>query len=447
MKFVPHEYQKYATKFIEENDISALLLDMGLGKSVITLTAIRNLIIKGKVGRVLVIAPLRVARSTWPDEIAKWDHLHDLTYSVAVGTEKERLEALRKNVEIVIINRENVDWLVNKSGYRFNFDMIVIDELSSFKSYSAKRFKALLKVRPYVERIVGLTGTPSSNGLMDLWAEYRLLDFGERLGRYITRYRLKYFTPDKRSATVIFSYKLIPGAEDEIYNAISDITISMKAKDYLKMPDLIINEVTVDLDPSERRTYETLRKEMVVQISEQEEIDAVNAASLSGKLLQMANGAVYDEDKRVLRIHEKKLDALEDLIEAANGKPVLIAYWYKHDLERIKERFNVREILNDQDIRDWNTGKIDVAVIHPASAGHGLNLQQGGSTLIWFGLTWSLELYEQANARLYRQGQNETVVIHHIITKGTIDEDVMLALKRKEKMQSALIDAVKARLK
>ena len=395
----------------------------------------------------LVIAPLRVGRSTWPDEIAKWDHLNDLTYSVAVGTEKERLEALRKNVEIVIINRENVDWLVNKSGYRFNFDMIVIDELSSFKSYSAKRFKALLKVRPYVERIVGLTGTPSSNGLMDLWAEYRLLDFGERLGRYITRYRLKYFTPDKRSATVIFSYKLLPGAEDEIYNAISDITISMKAKDYLKMPDLIINEVTVDLDPSERRTYETLRKEMVVQISEQEEIDAVNAASLSGKLLQMANGAVYDEDKRVLRIHDKKLDALEDLIEAANGKPVLIAYWYKHDLERIKERFNVREILNDQDIRDWNNGKIDVAVIHPASAGHGLNLQQGGSTMIWFGLTWSLELYEQANARLYRQGQNETVVIHHIITKGTIDEDVMLALKRKEKMQSALIDAVKARLK
>ena len=340
-----------------------------------------------------------------------------------------------------------MDWLVNKSGYRFNFDMIVIDELSSFKSYSAKRFKALLKVRPYVERIVGLTGTPSSNGLMDLWAEYRLLDFGERLGRYITRYRLKYFTPDKRSATVIFSYKLLPGAEDEIYNAISDITISMKAKDYLKMPDLIINEVTVDLDPTERRTYETLRKEMVVQISEQEEIDAVNAASLSGKLLQMANGAVYDEDKRVLRIHDKKLDALEDLIEAANGKPVLIAYWYKHDLERIKERFNVREILNDKDIRDWNNGKIDVAVIHPASAGHGLNLQQGGSKMIWFGLTWSLELYEQANARLYRQGQNETVVIHHIITKGTIDEDVMLALKRKEKMQSALIDAVKARLK
>ena len=416
-------------------------------KTVVTLTAIRNLIIKGEVGRVLVIAPLRVARSTWPDEIAKWDHLNDLTYSVAVGTEKERLEALRKNVEIVIINRENVDWLVNKSGYRFNFDMIVIDELSSFKSYSAKRFKALLKVRPYVERIVGLTGTPSSNGLMDLWAEYRLLDFGERLGRYITRYRLKYFTPDKRSATVIFSYKLLPGAEDEIYNAISDITISMKAKDYLKMPDLIINEVTVDLDLAERRTYETLRKEMVVQISEQEEIDAVNAASLSGKLLQMANGAVYDEDKRVLRIHDKKLDALEDLIEAANGKPVLIAYWYKHDLERIKERFNVREILNDQDIRDWNNGKIDVAVIHPASAGHGLNLQQGGSTMIWFGLTWSLELYEQANARLYRQGQNETVVIHHIITKGTIDEDVMLALKRKEKMQSALIDAVKARLK
>ena len=447
MKFIPHDYQKYAIQFIEKEDVSALLLDMGLGKTVITLTAIRNLIIKGKAGRVLIIAPLRVAKSTWPDEIAKWDHLHDLTYSVAVGTEKERKEALNKNVEIVIINRENVDWLVNKSGYRFNFDMIVVDELSSFKSWQSKRFKALLKVRPYVERIVGLTGTPSSNGLMDLWAEYRILDFGERLGRYITKYRLKYFEPDKRSATVIFSYRLLPGAEEQIYKEIADITISMKAKDYLKMPDLIINEVQVDLEASERRAYDTMKKEMVVRLSDVEEIDAVNAASLSGKLLQMANGAVYDDEKRVIRIHDRKLDALEDLIEAANGKPVLIAYWFKHDLDRIKERFNVREILTDDDIKAWNNGKIDVAVIHPASAGHGLNLQQGGSTLIWFGLTWSLELYEQANARLYRQGQKETVVIHHIITKGTIDEDVMLALKRKEKTQSALIDAVKARLK
>ena len=447
MKFIPHDYQKYAIQFIEKEDVSALLLDMGLGKTVITLTAIRNLIIKGKAGRVLIIAPLRVAKSTWPDEIAKWDHLHDLTYSVAVGTERERIEALNKNVEIVIINRENVDWLVNKSGYRFNFDMIVIDELSSFKSWQSKRFKALLKIRPYVERIVGLTGTPSSNGLMDLWAEYRILDFGERLGRYITKYRLKYFEPDKRSATVIFSYRLLPGAEEQIYKEIADITISMKAKDYLKMPDLIINEVQVDLEASERRAYDTMKKEMVVRLSDVEEIDAVNAASLSGKLLQMANGAVYDDEKRVIRIHDRKLDALEDLIEAANGKPVLIAYWFKHDLDRIKERFNVREILTDDDIKAWNNGKIDVAVIHPASAGHGLNLQQGGSTLIWFGLTWSLELYEQANARLYRQGQKETVVIHHIITKGTIDEDVMLALKRKEKTQSALIDAVKARLK
>ena len=447
MKFIPHDYQKYAIQFIEKEDVSALLLDMGLGKTVITLTAIRNLIIKGKAGRVLIIAPLRVAKSTWPDEIAKWDHLHDLTYSVAVGTEKERKEALNKNVEIVIINRENVDWLVNKSGYRFNFDMIVIDELSSFKSWQSKRFKALLKVRPYVERIVGLTGTPSSNGLMDLWAEYRILDFGERLGRYITKYRLKYFEPDKRSATVIFSYRLLPGAEEQIYKEIADITISMKAKDYLKMQDLIINEVQVDLETSERRAYDTMKKEMVVRLSDVEEIDAVNAASLSGKLLQMANGAVYDDEKRVVRIHDRKLDALEDLIEAANGKPVLIAYWFKHDLDRIKERFDVREILTDQDIRDWNNGKIDVAVIHPASAGHGLNLQSGGSTMIWFGLTWSLELYEQANARLYRQGQKETVVIHHIITKGTIDEDVMLALKRKEKTQSAIIDAVKARLK
>jgi SNF2 family DNA or RNA helicase len=393
----------------------------------------------------LIIAPLRVASQTWPAEIKKWDHLKGLAYSVAVGTEKERKDALKKRSTLYIINRENVDWLVSKSGMPFDFDMVVVDELSSFKSYGAKRFKSLLKVRPTVKRIVGLTGTPSSNGLMDLWAQFRVLDLGQRLGRYITHYRKAYFVPDKRNAEIIFSYKPLPGAEEKIYSQISDITISMKSSDYLKMPECVINEVPVYLNEKEWSIYSKFRDEMVASLGE-EEIDAANAAVLSGKLLQMANGAVYDENNKAHSIHDRKLDALEDLIEGANGKPVLVAYWYKHDVERIQKRFTARQIKTPKDIEDWNDGNIPVAVIHPASAGHGLNLQSGGSTLIWFGLTWSLELYQQTNARLYRQGQNETVVIHHIITKGTIDEDVMKALTRKEKTQTSLIDAVKAKL-
>lgn len=393
----------------------------------------------------MVIAPLRVARDTWPSEIKKWEHLKGLSYSVAVGTEKERIDALMTRSTMYIINRENVDWLVNKSGIPFDFDMVVIDELSSFKSYGAKRFKSLLKVRPSVNRIVGLTGTPSSNGLMDLWAEFRILDLGQRLGRYITHYRNTYFTPDKRNAQVIFSYKPLPGAEDKIYKQISDITISMKSIDYLKMPECIVNKVSVSLNEKEWNIYSKFKDEMVTKLGD-EEIDAVNAAVLSGKLLQMANGAVYDSENKTHIIHDKKLDALEDLIEGANGKPVLVAYWFKHDLERIRNRFPVRQIKASKDIEDWNDGNIPIAVIHPASAGHGLNLQSGGSTLIWFGLTWSLELYQQTNARLYRQGQNETVIIHHILTKGTIDEDVMTALTRKEETQASLIDAVKAKL-
>ncbi len=400
---------------------------------------------KFEISKVLIIAPLRVASQTWPAEIKKWDHLKGLSYSVAVGTEKDRINALIKRATVYIINRENVDWLVNKSGIPFDFDMVVIDELSSFKSYGAKRFKSLLKVRPSVRRIVGLTGTPSSNGLMDLWAEFRVLDLGQRLGRYITHYRNAYFVPDKRNAEIIFSYKPLPGAEDKIYKQISDITISMKSADYLKMPECVINEVPVYLSEKEWSIYSDFRDEMVASLGD-EEIDAVNAAVLSGKLLQMANGAVYDDKNKVHFIHDRKLDALEDLIEGANGKPVLVAYWYKHDLERIQKRFSARQIKTSKDIEDWNSGDIPVAAIHPASAGHGLNLQSGGSTLIWFGLTWSLELYQQTNARLYRQGQNETVVIHHIIAKGTIDEDVMAALTRKERTQASLIDAVKAKL-
>lgn len=395
--------------------------------------------------KVLVIAPLRVARDTWPSEIKKWDHLKGLTYSVAVGTEADRKAALMQTADVYIINRENVDWLVNKSGIPFDFDMVVIDELSSFKSYQAKRFKSLLKVRPKLKRIVGLTGTPSSNGLMDLWAEFRGLDLGERLGRYITNYRNAFFRPDKRNGEVIFSYKPLPGAEQQIYDRIGDITISMKSCDYLKLPECVINEVPVVMDEKEMAVYDKFREDMVAKIKDTE-IDAANAAVLSGKLLQMANGAVYDEEKNSLHIHDRKLDALEDLFEGANGKPVLIAYWYQHDAERIKARLPVREIKTSKDIEDWNAGKISAAIIHPASAGHGLNLQSGGSTLIWFGLTWSLELYQQTNARLHRQGQTDTVVIHHIIAIGTIDEQVMKALRKKEKTQDALIDAVRANL-
>lgn len=446
MQYNPHEYQTYATNFILEHPVAAVLLEMGLGKSVITLTAIYELMLnRFEVEKVLVIAPLRVARDTWPAEIEKWEHLKGLTYSVAIGTEAERIAALKCPAHLYLINRENVDWLITKSGLPFDYDMVVIDELSSFKSYAAKRFKSLLKVRPRVKRMVGLTGTPSGNGLMDLWAEFRVLDMGQRLGRYITHYRNNFFVPDKRNQQMIFSYKPKPGAEEAIYKLISDITISMKSADFLKMPECIINEVPVVLSEKEWSVYHDLREDMVVALKD-EEIDAVNAAALSGKLLQMANGAVYNEEKEVIRIHDRKLDALEDLIEGANSKPVLVAYWYNHDLQRIKQRFSVREIKTSQDIKDWNNGEIPVAVIHPASAGHGLNIQFGGSTIIWFGLTWSLELYQQTNARLWRQGQNDTVVIHHIIAKDTIDEDVMAALRKKEKIQSALIDSVKARI-
>ncbi len=447
MKYSPHEYQVYATEFIRENPVAAVFLDCGLGKTVITLTAIKDLLFDSfEIHKILVVAPLRVALVGWSGEIQKWEHLRGLRYSVAVGSERERLAALKIPADIYITNRENVDWLVNKSGVKFDFDMLVIDELSSFKSNTSKRFKSLLKVRPRVKRIVGLTGTPSGNGLMDLWAEFRLLDMGQRLGRYITGFRNSFFVPDKRNQQIIFSYKPRPNAEKKIYNLISDITISMKSTDYLKMPECVINNVEVRLSDEERKVYDGLARDMVVSLRD-EEIDAVNAAALSNKLLQMANGAVYNSEKQVIHIHDRKLDALEDLIESANGKPVLVAYWFKHDLERIKSRFEVREIKTAKDIEDWNGGRIPIGAIHPASAGHGLNLQFGGSTIIWFGLTWSLELYQQTNDRLWRQGQTAgTVIIHHIITHGTIDEDVIKSLKKKDETQSDLIAAVKAGL-
>lgn len=453
MKYSPHEYQTYAAEYIKTHPVAAVLLDMGLGKTSITLTAIADLLFDYfEVRKVLVVAPLRVASATWPEEIEKWEHLQDLRYSVAVGGTKERTDALKRKADIYIINRECLPWLVEKSGIPFDFDMLVIDELSSFKSWQSKRFKALMKVRPKVRRIVGLTGTPSSNGLMDLFAEFRVLDMGERLGRFIGQYRNTYFKPDKRNGQVIFSYKPLPEAERQIYDKISDITISMRAADYLQMPKLVTGKIEVSLSAKEQKKYERLKRELVLELKDGE-VTAANAASLTGKLSQMANGAVYGDDGSVLELHRQKLDALEDVLEAANGKPVLVAYWYKHDLARIKELLektgtSYAEISDEESIAAWNRKEIAVGLIHPAAAGHGLNLQQGGSHLIWFGLTWSLELYQQTNARLYRQGQNsEMVIIRHIVTRNTIDEQILRALERKDTSQAALIAAVKAEVR
>ncbi|MPL61738.1 hypothetical protein SDC9_07325 [bioreactor metagenome] len=452
MKYQPHNYQEYAKAFIEANPISCLLLDMGLGKTAITLTALSDLLFDSfEAHRILVIAPLRVARDTWPEELRKWEHLSDLRFSVAVGTETERKAALWKQADIYIINRENVQWLIDESGLPFDFDTVVVDELSSFKSHQSKRFRSLMKARPKVKRIIGLTGTPSSNGLMDLWAEFRLLDMGQRLGRFIGQYRSDYFFPDKRNGQVIFSYKPQPSAEKRIYAKIADITISMKSTDHLKMPKLVIAEYPVRMSDDERERYDEMKQDLVLQLADGE-ITAANAAALSNKLCQMANGAVYGDGGDFHHIHDRKLDALEDLIEAANGKSVMVAYWFKHDLERIAARLKSRHIPfskmdTSESIARWNRGELPVALIHPASAGHGLNLQSGGNTIIWFGLTWSLELYQQTNARLWRQGQqSETVVIHHITAKHTIDERVIKALSEKDRTQTALIDSVKANL-
>ena len=406
--------------------------------------------------KVLVIGPLRVSRDTWPAEIEKWDHLKHLDCSVIVGSVKDRVTALNANTLIYIVNRENVKWLVEyyeKNGLRWDFDCVVIDELSSFKNYQSQRFKWLRKVRPFVKRWIGLTGTPTSNGLMDLWAEIGILDGGERLGRFIGRFREAYFKPGSLnpSTGVVFSYVPRPGAEEQIYEKISDIAISMKALDYLQMPECIYVNHEVEMDSRERKLYDQLKQNLIIP-TEDGDIDAANAASLSNKLLQMSNGAVYDENKEARFIHSRKMEMLEDLIEAANGQPVLVAYWFKHDRSRIQEHLkraglaDVRDLKSSEDIRDWNDGKIPIALIHPASAGHGLNIQEGGHILIWFGLTWSLELYQQTNARLWRQGQRDTVTIHHIVTKGTVDEDVLSALASKDVTQEKLISAVKAQL-
>lgn len=451
MRFKPHNYQQFAIDFITNNPIAAILLDMGMGKTAITLMAIQYLMYETfEVSKVLVICPLRVTR-TWRDEIGKWEQLHGLRYSVVTGTATQRKKALSADADIYIINRENVPWLVDKSGVPFAFDMVVIDELSSFKNHQTARHKALMKVRSGIQRIVGLTGTPASQGLMDLYAEFKVLDMGQRLGRFIGQYRLNYFRPDKVNGNIVYSYKLLPGAEEKIYEKIQDITISMKAVDFLDMPELITTEYLVYLDEDEMAKYEELKKDLILSTTEHE-VTAANAASLSNKLSQMANGAVYTDDGDIITFHSKKLDALEDLIESANGKPLLVAYWFKHDYSRIVERLEkigvkYMKIDTDESIRKWNNKEIPVALIHPASAAHGLNLQQGGNTMVWLGLSWSHELYSQACCRLYRQGQSEgTVSIIHLVTKGTIDERIMKALSQKENTQSALIDAVKAEI-
>lgn len=444
-----HDYQNYSVEFIKTHPISALLLSCGLGKTITTLTALHDLMFDFfEVHKVLIVAPLRVTR-VWKDEIEKWSHVGDFRIALVVGTEKERMTALYQPADIYIINRENVCWLVE--NWKFDFDTVVVDELSSFKNGKAKRFKSLMKVRPKVKRIVGLTGTPAGNGLMDLWAEFKVLDMGKRLGRFISGYRDEYFLPDKRNGQVIFTYKPKDGAEELIYKRINDITISMKAQDHIKMPELVEVEYPVYLNDKERKKYEELKKELVLSL-DGGEITIANAATLANKLSQMANGAVYDDDGKVLELHDRKLEALEDIIEFSNGKNLLVGYWFNHDLKRIEKKLDELGITyakldKSEDIERWNKGELQVGLIHPASAGHGLNLQEGGSNLVWYGLTWSLELYQQTIARLYRQGQkSETVVIQHIITKGTIDESILSALRNKDKTQSALIDAVKANI-
>lgn len=453
MKYKAHEYQEYCINYILKNKIAAIFLDCGLGKTSITLSAIKELIYKRfEISKVLVVAPLRVAKLSWPDEIKKFDDFKKLKYSLVVGGIKARKEALKKDSDIYIINRENLQWLIEKSGTPFDYDMVVLDELSSFKNWNSKRFKAFMKVRPRVKRVVGLTGTPSPNGLMDLFSQIKCLDMGERLGRFISQYRINYFRPGRMNGPIVYEYIPLKDSERKIYEKISDITISMRAMDHLKMPKLISTRYPVYMNKLEDDLYEEMKKDFVLKYIDGREVTASNAAVLSGKLCQLSNGAIYTENKEIIRIHDRKLDALEDIIESANGKPVLVAYWFTHDLERIEERLAEKKIpyehlKSDESIRRWNKGEVLVGLIHPASAGHGLNLQKGGNHLVWFGLTWSLELYEQTIARLYRQGQEEeTVVVQHIVNSDTIDEDILEALTQKKSTQNALIDAVKATL-
>lgn len=450
MKFRPHTFQQHAIEHIIENCEAGLFLDMGLGKTVITLTAISELLHNYfDVSRVLVIAPLRVADSTWTAEAEKWDHTRHLRISKVLGPEKKRIDALETSADIYVINRENIVWLVEYYKKRWPFDMVVIDELSSFKSPKAQRFRAMRKVRPYIKRIVGLTGTPTPNGLIDLWAQIYLLDRGERLGETVTGYRHRYFVPGRRNGHIVYEWIPKPESEKAIHEKLLDLCISMKAEDWLEMPERIDRTVTVRMPEKVKAKYKRLERDLLLPFADSDVV-ADTAAVLSNKLLQLANGAVYDEDGDVQEVHQEKLAALEDVIEAANGKPVFVFYSYQHDLTRLQKHlkpYKPRVLKTAADITDWNAGSIPVLLAHPASVGHGLNLQAGGNIIVWFGLTWSLELYQQANARLHRQGQSEKVIVHHLVTEGSVDEDVMRALGAKAVGQDALIEAVKARIK
>ena len=445
-----HEYQNYCVEFLKEHPQAMLILQMGLGKSVISLTAILDLMFDSfDVGKTLVIAPLRVARNVWPEERDSWEHASFLKMSVMTGGAKQRETALNASADVYVINRENVKWLVDhleKRRIPWPFDMVVIDELSSFKNHQSQRWKALRKVRPKIKRMVGLTGTPAGNGLMDLWAETYLIDGGERLGRTIGEYRRRWFAPGAGSGHVVYEWKPLRGADEEICKAIADICVSMKAEDYISLPPVLYNTVKVKLGTKAMAAYKQLEKDYVLGLADKE-ITATSAATLSGKLLQMANGAVYDEEGQFTELHTAKLEALSEMLEISEHSNYLVFYWFKHDLERLQKMFpRARKLDTAEDIRDWNAGRVRLLLAHPASAGHGLNLQRGGSVIVWYSLTWSLELYQQANKRLHRSGQKNTVVIHHLVATGTIDEDVMKALSCKRAGQDAVLEAVKARI-
>ncbi|WP_228522780.1 SNF2-related protein [Staphylococcus chromogenes] len=448
IKFKPYAYQAYAIDKIIENKKFGLFLDMGLGKTVSTLTAIEQLIYEHyDVQRVLVIAPLRVANHTWPEELEKWEHLSNLSYSVTTGSKANREKALSEDVDIYIINREQVAWIAEKYKKHWPFDMVVIDEFSSFKSHTSQRFKRLKTLAPKINRLVGLTGTPSPRNLMQLWPQIYLLDGGDRLGKTFTQFRARYFRPTYQIQPNVFNYELIEGMDKVIYDKIKDITVSMKAKDYLTMPELVMSEKKVELSKKERGIYEQLEKDMLVELTESDSaIVALSAGVLSQKLLQLANGAVYDDLGYTQIIHDKKLEMLDEIVEESQGESILVFYNFVHDRDRILERYKQAEVLNDENKNRWDNGNVEMLLCHPASAGHGLNLQQGGHIVVWFGLTWDLELYQQANARLYRQGQKETTVIHHIMTEDSIDQRVYDSLQNKSLNQDALLNAVKARM-
>ncbi|MFS1514579.1 DEAD/DEAH box helicase [Chengkuizengella sp. SCS-71B] len=451
MDFKPHKYQEYAIERILDTSAIALLLEMGLGKTVITLTAIEQMLFDTfEASKILVIAPLRVADDTWSRESQKWDHLKHLRISKILGSRMQRERGLNADADLYVMNRENVSWLVSMTGKDWPFETVVIDELSSFKNSKSQRFRALKRVRPLMQRVIGLTGTPTPNGLEDLWSQMYLIDQGERLGKTITRFRDRYLNAgqrDKNNSHVVYEWKPKPEAEKNVYEKISDIAVSMRAEDWLDMPERMDRIIPIKLNDESTKQYKKLERDLLLPFADGDVV-ANTAAVLSNKLLQMANGAVYDETRGVKEIHEAKLDALEDIIEAANGHPILVFYAFKHDLERIQDRFKFTRTLGkgSDDIEDWNNGNIQMLAVHPASAGHGLNLQDGGNLIVWFGLNWSLELYQQANARLHRQGQKRSVVVHHLVTEGTMDEDVMNALDGKATGQDALMEAVKARI-